>query len=146
MAKARKTASDATSFVHVITRAYHELAAALEREAGVSHARVELLAGLRVRAELSQAELQQRLDVDGAAITRQVKQLEAEGYVVRRPSPHDQRFTLVTLTPEGKKLAERVVRQRALFEQRLARAAGTRDVATVRRAMTRMRDALKQAK
>ena len=142
MAKAR-VGKGSASFVHVLTRAYHELSSALEREAGVSHARLQLLAALRAGPELSQAELQQRLDVDGAAITRQVKQLEREGFVARRSAPRDQRFTLVTLTTEGKKLAHRVVRQREAFEQKLARAAGAKDAATALRAIERMRSAFR---
>ncbi len=73
-----------------------------QRRVGISEARLHVLGTLFLFGELSQAELQRRLDVDGAAVTRQVKQLEAEGLLSRRANPADNRFTLVTLTPEGK--------------------------------------------
>jgi DNA-binding MarR family transcriptional regulator len=44
--------------------------------------------------------LQQHLGVEGAVVTRIVKQLEAEGIVTRCADPQDNRFTLVELTPE----------------------------------------------
>ncbi|MDR3573546.1 MAG: MarR family transcriptional regulator [Anaerolineaceae bacterium] len=62
--------------------------------------------------ELSQAELQKKLGVDGAVVTRMVKQLEAEGLVVRRPDPADNRFTLVALTEKSYQLAEEKLAKR----------------------------------
>jgi DNA-binding MarR family transcriptional regulator len=46
-----------------------------------------VLGTLFLFGESSQAELQRRLDVDGAAVTRQVKQLEAEELLSRRADP-----------------------------------------------------------
>ena len=50
--------------------------------------------------ELSQADLQQHLGVEGPVITRIVKQMEAEGLVTRRADPKDNRYTLVAMKPE----------------------------------------------
>lgn len=143
MVKSHKSSKDASadSFMQVLARTYHGIAAAFEREAGVSQARLQILANLRLQDELSQAQLQQRLDVDGAAITRQVKQLEAEGLVLRRSSPADQRFTLVALTAQGRRLAEQVVRKRDAFEARLHDGLVGKDVATMTKTLDRLRDA-----
>lgn len=143
MVKKSSKDGSADSFMQVLARTYHGVAAAFEREAGVSQARLQILANLRSQEELSQSELQQRLDVDGAAITRQVKQLEAEGLVQRRSSPTDQRFTLVALTAQGRRLAEQVVRKRDAFEARLHGGLVVKDVATTTKTLDRLRDAAK---
>jgi DNA-binding MarR family transcriptional regulator len=130
----------ASSFVHSLARAYHEVTAAFEREVGMTQARIVLLSQLRGAAEVSQAVLQQRLAVDGAAITRQVKQMESEGLVARRSDPSDHRFTLVSLTTQGRKLADSVLRRRDGFEARITAGVSTKDMV---RALERVREAVR---
>ncbi|MGE5531180.1 MAG: MarR family winged helix-turn-helix transcriptional regulator, partial [Bacteroidota bacterium] len=65
------------------------------------------------------SDLQRNLDVDGATITRQVKQMEAEGLLQRRADPKDNRFTLVALTPEGEAMVASLMKRGQEF-QRLA--------------------------
>ncbi len=132
-----RTEPAASSFVHSLARAYHEVTAAFERELGMTQARIVLLAQLRTAPEVSQAVLQERLAVDGAAITRQVKQMEREGLVARRSDPSDHRFTLVALTPQGRKVADAVMRRRDSFETRITAGVPTKDVV---RALERVRD------
>lgn len=72
-----------------------------ERCAGVSPNRLELLCKL-TGGEISQSDLQKAVSIDPAAVTRHVKQLEAEGILVRTRCEHDNRITLVQLTEEGK--------------------------------------------
>ncbi len=73
---------------------------------GTTQARLRVFQQLKRRGELSQAELGQSLGVDGAVITRLVKQMEAEGVLTRRPDPNDNRFTLVLLTDQGQQQIE----------------------------------------
>jgi DNA-binding MarR family transcriptional regulator len=68
---------------------------------GMSQARWQLLMLLERHGEISHADLQQHLLLDGATITRLVKQFEAEGAVRRRLDPQNNRYTLVSLTPSG---------------------------------------------
>ncbi len=42
------------------------------------------------------------MNIDNAAITRHLKQLEANEMIVRRKNPDDNRITLVSLTEEGR--------------------------------------------
>ena len=98
-----------------------------------------MLGTLFLFGELSQAELQRRLDVDGAAVTRQVKQLEAEGLLSRRADPADNRFTLVTLTPEGKERLREAARTAKEFITMSLEGVSARDLACIRRAMVRVR-------
>ena len=136
-----RTEPVASSFVHSLARAYHEVTAAFERELGMTQAHIVLLAQLRGAAEVSQAVLQERLAVDGAAITRQVKQMEREGLVARRSDPSDHRFTLVSLTAQGRKVADSVVRRRDSFEARITSGLATKDVV---RALERVRQAVRR--
>ncbi|MFD1175912.1 MarR family winged helix-turn-helix transcriptional regulator [Paenibacillus puldeungensis] len=70
---------------------------------GISQSRLELLHQLyQIEGELSQQELQQELKIDNAAITRHVKQLEADGMITRRKKASDNRVTLVQLTDYGR--------------------------------------------
>jgi len=71
---------------------------------GMSPARYQLLALLAQHGETSHAALQQQLGLDGATITRLVKQYESEGLVTRRLDPQDNRYTLASLTASGQQI------------------------------------------
>src|SRR5262249_11003881 len=85
-----------------LTHLYRDMMRVVEQETGMSQTRMEILHELFHADELSQADLQQHLGVEGAVVTRIVKQLEAAGLVSRRPDPHDNRFTLVSLSAEAR--------------------------------------------
>lgn len=95
----------------------HVFRAAFESFMGMPMSRMRLLGYMYSRGELSQADLQRYLEVDGATITRQVKQMEAEGLLQRRADPQDNRFTLVALTPAGGTMVEALIRRGREFEQ-----------------------------
>ncbi|WP_211340535.1 MarR family transcriptional regulator [Mesobacillus subterraneus] len=73
-----------------------------ERCTGISQSRLEILRELFVSEEITQRELQKKVNIDHAAVTRHLKQLEESGMVIRRKNPDDNRFTYVQLTDEGK--------------------------------------------
>ncbi|WP_426454181.1 MarR family winged helix-turn-helix transcriptional regulator [Paenibacillus sp. S-38] len=73
-----------------------------ERCTGISSSRLEILHELCQVEEINQSTLQKRIDIDSAAITRHLKQLEESGMVTRRRNPEDQRVTFVRLTDEGR--------------------------------------------
>ncbi|UHA72468.1 MarR family winged helix-turn-helix transcriptional regulator [Paenibacillus sp. 481] len=68
---------------------------------GISSSRLEILYELCGGIEIKQSILQKRINIDNAAITRHLKQLEAEGMVTRRKNPDDNRETFVRLSDEG---------------------------------------------
>ena len=113
--------------------------AAFLRRVGISETRLSILGSLFMAGELSQAELQRRLDVDGAAVTRQVKQLEAEGLVTRRVDPADNRFTLVVLTAEGRGRLREVARKVKEFLTVSLEGVCPEDLACMQRTMSRVR-------
>ncbi|MDQ0418877.1 DNA-binding MarR family transcriptional regulator [Croceifilum oryzae] len=79
-----------------------EISSKFEGCTGVSQSRLELLHHLYQVDEVSQKALQQVMNIDNAAITRHLKQLEAKEMIVRRKKPSDNRITLVSLTDEGR--------------------------------------------
>ncbi|WP_046213500.1 MarR family winged helix-turn-helix transcriptional regulator [Paenibacillus wulumuqiensis] len=97
---------------------HRQLTSTFERCAGISASRLQLLCQLYQSEEISQSSLQKLVGIDHAAITRHVKQLEAENIVIRRVSPKDNRFTLVQLTEHGR---EKIVAFRQEREDFLAR-------------------------
>jgi len=61
------------------------------------------------RAEPVRAgDLAARLSVEASHVTRQVQQLEKNGYLTRVPDPDDGRAQLIQLTPEGRRTFERI--------------------------------------
>ena len=122
-----------------ITRTFYELLPAFERHMGVTRARWHLLKQLFSEDQLSQTELQQRAGVDGAAVTRQMKQLEEAGVVARRVDPRDNRFTLVSLTPQGRQLAARLLERRATFEAQIMAGIDDDAMMVVQRSLSQIR-------
>lgn len=51
---------------------------------------------------MSQNDIQKKLDIDRAAITRHLQILEDKGYIQRKKNPQDSRGFVVSLTPLGK--------------------------------------------
>ncbi|HVU09839.1 MAG TPA: MarR family winged helix-turn-helix transcriptional regulator [Phototrophicaceae bacterium] len=92
--------SDGWQFNVELTHLHRDIMWITEQATGMSQTRLDILHELYHADELSQADLQQRLGVEGPVITRIVKQMEAEGQVTRRPDPRDNRYTLVAMTDE----------------------------------------------
>lgn len=90
--------SDGWQFYVAITHFYRDFMRITEQQTGMSQTRLQLMHELYHVDEMSQAELINRLGVEGAVVTRIVKQLEAMGLVTRRADPNDNRFTLVSMT------------------------------------------------
>lgn len=77
-----------------------------EASTGKSQSRLEILSVLYQVDEISQSDLQKKVNIDSAAITRHVKQLEANGMVLRRRKSEDNRIVLVCLTNHGREQIE----------------------------------------
>lgn len=89
------------------------------QQLGISQARWQLLMLVERHGEISHATLQQQLSLDGATITRLVKQFEAEGVVHRRLDPQNNRYTLVSLTPSGHVITAEMHANHRAFQTRL---------------------------
>lgn len=82
---------------------------------GISQSRLELLTLLYHADEISQSDLQKKVNIDSAAVSRHLKQLEAKGMVSRRRKPEDNRITLVRLTDQGRKRIESSKKEKERF-------------------------------
>ena len=107
------------TFFEQLSYACSEAKQAYGQYIGMTQARLQLLTSLSRQSESSHAALQQRLQLDGATVTRLVKQFEAEGIVSRRLDPQDNRYTLVALTPSGQQIVKGLKETHATFQHRL---------------------------
>lgn len=82
---------------------------------GISQSRLELLTLLYHADEISQSDLQKKVNIDSAAVTRHLKQLESKGMVSRRRKPEDNRITLVRLTDQGRERIESSKKEKERF-------------------------------
>jgi DNA-binding MarR family transcriptional regulator len=78
----------------------------------LSQGRAAVLSRLSTCGPLRIGELATMLGVDNSTITPQAQWLERAGLVTRAPDPKDGRVALLTITPQGRQLLERVHRSR----------------------------------
>ncbi|WP_371782651.1 MarR family winged helix-turn-helix transcriptional regulator [Streptosporangium subroseum] len=107
------------TFFRELGGVYAELRQAFARHVGMSPHRVQVLVRLRRNGETSHSDLRQALGIDGASVTRLVKEFEAEGFVRRRLDPADNRYTLAALTPAGERVAADLERSHQAYQERL---------------------------
>ena len=90
--------------------ASRQVASRISTAAGVdvSQQGAALLRVLLREGQLSVAALAAAVPMEIAAVSRQLRTLEAAGAVGRSASPDDGRVALIDLTPQGRALAERI--------------------------------------
>lgn len=104
---------------HIIT-VQKELGQLFDTEMdGLSLTRYDILSNLHHVGPLRQRELQQRVDVDHAAITRHLKQLEAKGLIARKRCEKDNRVIYVDLTDLGRDQIAHWTEQKKCLSDRL---------------------------
>jgi DNA-binding MarR family transcriptional regulator len=133
-----ETAEDA--FFRLFGEAATQLRQGFARSIGMGAQRVQILVRLHRNGETSHSELRQALGVDGASITRLVKELEHEALVRRRVDPTDNRYTLASLTPAGARLAAELRRRHQAYQERLLEGVSTQDQDRVLQTLRRLRD------
>jgi len=88
----------------------HQVEQQLRAEGGISYVQFELLARLAgARGPLTMTELADGVVYSRSGLTYQAGLLEKAGLITRRPSPDDDRATLVTVTDTGLALFGRVL-------------------------------------
>lgn len=106
---------------------------------GISQARLHLLSVVARAGEISHAALQEHVGLDGATITRLVKQFEAEGVLSRRLDPQNNRYTLVSLTASGHQIVAGLREAHHAFQTRLLDGIPSVDQNVMVRALERLR-------
>lgn len=132
-----ETAED--TFFRELGGACAELRQAFARHVGMSPHRVHVLVRLRRDGETSHSDLRRTLGIDGASVTRLVKEFEAEGLVGRRLDPADNRYTLAALTPAGERVAADLERSHQAYQERLLGGVTAQEQEIVLRVLRRVR-------
>lgn len=119
-----------------------EMRQAFARHVGMSSSRLQLLMRLWRNGETSHSDLRQALSLDGASVTRLIKEFEAEGMVGRRIDPADNRYTLASLTPAGERAAADLERSHQDYQVRLLDGIPAHEREIVMSALQRLRAAM----
>ncbi|WP_080848240.1 MarR family winged helix-turn-helix transcriptional regulator [Cytobacillus gottheilii] len=92
-----------------------ELCSKFESCLGASPSRIEILHYLLQHEEVTQSALQGEVNIDAAAVTRHLKQLEAAGTIIRYKKANDQRATWVKLEEEAKRHIQQSFHEKSQF-------------------------------
>ena len=107
---------DYVSIVQQFGRTYRTFLSAFEARVGHAMPRWRILRTLTEdEGEWSQKRLVERLRIDPGALTRQLKSLEALGWIARSVDARDNRITNVRLTDEGRHVVDASLPQRNAF-------------------------------
>ncbi|MGN6317947.1 MarR family winged helix-turn-helix transcriptional regulator [Trinickia sp.] len=107
---------DYVGIVQQFGRTYRAFLSGFEARVGHAMPRWRILLALtEPGGEWSQKRLVERLRVDPGALTRQLKTLEALGWIERSVDARDNRITNVKLTEEGRRAVEASLPQRNAF-------------------------------
>jgi MarR family transcriptional regulator for hemolysin len=137
-----ETAED--TFFRAFIQTAAQLRQGFARSIGVSPQRVQVLVRLHRDGQTRHNALRTALGVDGATITRLVKELEHDGLLGRRVDPDDNRYTLAALTDAGHRLAADLQRRHQAYQERLLRGVSNDDRQRVLQALQLLRDNLAQ--
>ena len=86
-------------------------------------------------------ELAKRASLGKSTLTSMLDRLAARGLIQRTVQPEDRRSFIVTLTPKGRSLADRVNRQLTELEARIRSRISARDLSGFRAVMDAIEDA-----
>ncbi len=109
---------DYVAIVQQFGRTYRTFLSAFEARVGHAMPRWRILRTLtddEGEGEWSQKRLVERLRIDPGALTRQLKSLEALGWIARSVDARDNRITNVRLTDEGRHVVDASLPQRNAF-------------------------------
>jgi DNA-binding MarR family transcriptional regulator len=123
-----------------IVRTYQVLMTGFSRETGMPASRFALLRLLALAdKDVGITELARQLGVNPAAVTRQVKELEAERLVKRRADAKDGRRSYVTLSSKGRIQFEEIHERAHELERLLSAALGAEEMAAAAATLVNLR-------
>lgn len=138
MTEQESDASDEDAFFTELASAYGKTRLAFARQAGMSLPRLRMLMTLWRAGETSHSDLRGIVSLDGASVTRLVKEFESEGLVSRRVDPEDNRYVLASLTSAGEGAASELDQRHREFQHRLLDGIAPREQRNLRRALRRL--------
>jgi DNA-binding MarR family transcriptional regulator len=137
---------DQIHLLHEIMKVHQALLSVFSRVVGMPSSRLDLLRLLVVSYPegIGIMDLAKRLGINAAAVTRQVKEIEAEHLISRYPDSSDGRRNYVKLTPEGVQKLEKFHQRGQEFETRLCKAISPNDMAATARVLAQVRAAIEE--
>lgn len=131
---------DEPHLLREVVRTYHVLMAGFSREVGMPASRLAVLRLLAVTdGDVGVMDLARSLGVNAAAVTRQVKDLERERLVQRRPDRQDGRRTRLSLSPKGQRLFEELHERTHALERALVEAIGADEMVAAAAVLAKLR-------
>ena len=110
-------------------------------ELGVSPAEGHLLSYMRTYAPCPIVDVLRVFGIRPSTMTSILERLEERGLILREPDPDDRRSVLISLTREGKTVAERIERMLRDLEKRIGAGVKTRELAGFRTVMEAVEEA-----
>lgn len=102
--------------LHVqLARTNQAIMLAFEKSTGIHPTRWQILNFLNNAGQTTQKELSKAIFLNAGALTRILKQFEANGWIVRKVNSSDNRLTDVSLTASGRKLLRQCAKRRRAF-------------------------------
>ncbi|MFN8533062.1 MAG: MarR family transcriptional regulator [Dehalococcoidia bacterium] len=126
----------------VLGRIAHLLPKRISRWLGIGGPSLRVLFLAEQHDGISQSEIERHFELDGAAVTRLAKQLEADGLIRRVPDPLDNRYTNVHLSDAGHETLGLVRQRMHGFEAALYAGIAPEDLACCRDVLERIRENL----
>lgn len=111
---------------------------AFEKRTGVSVTRYEILYALAEKGHMIQTTLQQMLEIDQAAVTRHLKNLEEQKLVIRRRNELNHREVLVAISEEGRQLLDSCSMDKEQFMEALYQGFTRDDLKQLERLMNQL--------
>ncbi len=118
------------------SRAFDQALAA----AGGSQPVWQILISLKTTPVANQRELADAVGIQGATLTHHLNAMETAGLLTRQRDPANRRIHQVTLTPAGESLFHRLRHVAVTFDQRLRTGLSKKDIATLSRLLTKLRE------
>lgn len=101
--------------VQQLGRTYRAMMTAFDAQVGHALPRWRILLALYEQGQCSQKQLVEQVRIDPASLTRQLKAMEAQGWVSRATDAQDNRLTNVTLTQQGRAVVDEALPRRTAF-------------------------------
>jgi DNA-binding MarR family transcriptional regulator len=130
-----------------IMRTHHALMNVFSRKVGMPFSRLALLRVLALAfpVEIGILEIARRLNINGAAVTRQIRDMDELGLIARAPDERDGRRCNVKLTAKGRKLFEQIHERQHELEKYFASGELTlEEIQTAAKVLIRLRSALEK--
>jgi len=113
----------------IAARLSTDLAAHYKAAYGISIAEWRVLLNVGYSGDNSVRDIEKRVSLDKAKVSRAASKLEAKGYISKTVDATDRRLLKMTLTEDGRALLARLIPIATAFQQELEAALGAQTVA-----------------